>query len=152
MWAAVITACFVGIPYTAAAPIAIVGAAALVAIATSTDTLKYLGEGERYLEVALVPALLFIALAAQSEATSIFGGLAGYSALRLTQGWRQLALVRRVAHPTETAADTRALLDWLVGQPAMIVYSVPGRLAFPIAYAAKQHRFVWWFTNTPERQ
>lgn len=150
VWVALAVAYFIDIPYAATVLVSIVASAALVAILTSMDTFKYLGEGERYLEVALAPALLFIALAVPSEAASFFLGLIGYSVLRLAQKWRQLLVLRR-SDPPSGAADTRALLEWLIGQPAMTIYSVPGRLAFPIAYTMSQHRFVWWFANAPER-
>jgi hypothetical protein len=76
-------------------------------------------------------------------------GLVIYSVLRLLAAWRTLAIVRRNAQAS-SSADTRELLNWLAERPSRTIYAVPGRLAFPIAYAAPQHRYIWWFLNAPE--
>ncbi len=130
--------------------VALVAAPTIVALATTTDALKYLGEGERYLEVAIGPALLLMVVAAPGWAAFLLGGLFIYSALRLIIAWRTLI---RVSHnlPASSAADTRELLKWLAECTSRTIYAVPGRLAFPIAYVAPQHRYLWWFINAPER-
>jgi hypothetical protein len=127
----------------------VVAAAAIVALITASDTFKYLGEGERYLEVAIAPALLLNAIATPAWAAYLVAGLVIYSVLRLLAAWRTLAIVRRNAQAS-SSADTRELLNWLAERPSRTIYAVPGRLAFPIAYAAPQHRYIWWFLNAPE--
>ncbi len=131
--------------------VSLVGAAALVGLLTSTDVMKFLGEGERYLEVAIAPALLLIANLAPTQAPHVVVGLIIYSVLRLALVWRMLSLVRRNA-PASSAVDTRELLNWLAEHASRIIYAVPGRLAYPIAYVAPQHRHIWCFLNAPERE
>lgn len=127
---------------------AVVAATAMVALITTSDTFKYLGEGERYLEVAIAPSLLLMAISVPDWAIHLAAGLVIYSVLRLLAAWGTFANVYRNAEAS--AADTRELLNWLAKLPSRTIYSVPGRLAFPISYAAPQHKYIWWFINAPE--
>jgi hypothetical protein len=123
-------------------------ATALVALATSTDTLKYLGEGERYMEVALAPSLLLIA-AVSPDANFWFIALIVFSAIRLLMVWCSGAKTANAK--LSGSLDAADLLAWLAKLPSQTIFAVPGRLAFPIAYAAPQHRHVWIFINVGER-
>ncbi len=129
--------------------VAFVAGPAMVALATTTDKLKYLGEGERYLEVAIAPALLLIAVAAPAWMQFLVTSLAIYSVLRILLAWRKIYAVRRNT-PLSYNMDTRELLKWLDQGPSRTIYAIPGRLVFPIAYVTTQHRFIWWFINVPE--
>lgn len=130
-------------------PVVLILSAVAVALVTSTDSFKYLGEGERYLEIAIAPAIMVVAMTAPDPVTWL-GILIAYSLSRLAMAW--LPLMRnRQANRLSSSTDTQALLDWLQKEPPHTIFAVPGRLAYPIAYAAAQHRYVWWFINAPDR-
>ncbi|ROT44023.1 hypothetical protein [Pusillimonas sp. NJUB218] len=131
--------------------LALILAAVVVALITTTDSFKFLGEGERYLEVVIAPAL-FLLTAVASDLNVWLGGLIAYSVMRLAVAWYPLLRNRAIGSGVASSSDTKELLDWLAQEPSHVIYSVPGRLAYPIAYAATQHRYIWWFTNTPERE
>lgn len=117
-------------------------AAAIVGLATMTDRLKFLGEGARYLDYAVLPAVFMLAAA---------GHLALVAALALYGVLRQLLVFRRVWRSSQPSGLAfRELSDWVVGLAPQTILSVPGRLVFPLAYHARAHRFVWWFINAPD--
>jgi hypothetical protein len=117
-------------------------AALLVTALTATDSLKFLGEAERYMEFALLPLVtLSLVIPPPAGPTTLFAVLA-YSLYTLG---RVYATPLRVSSGTP---DTIELARWLAGRPAATIMTVPGRLSYPLVYGTK-HRFVWCFTNAP---
>ena len=119
-----------------------VAAAVLVAIATATDWLKFLGESERYLEFALLPLVILTVLVPPPFNPSLFVGVLAWCLYRVFRGYWQS--YTSTAVPTEMSS----LFAWLAAQSHMTLIEIPGRLSFPIAYHTS-HRSVWWFINAP---
>lgn len=122
-------------------------ASVIVAAVTSTDWLKFLGEGERYLEVALLPAMLVICIGAGDAAPPLLGLLLLHGLVSLV-----LTLRRSAASARPPAPFFAGLNEWVAAQPAQVILTVPGRLCYPLSYHARQHCFMWWFTNVGERE
>jgi hypothetical protein len=121
---------------------ALVTAACVVGVATMTDALKFLGEGIRYLEFAVLPALMILALAGLWWLVAVFV---------LYGAARQIMVLRRLwRNGARKSPAFRELSEWVGGQSPQTIVSVPGRLVFPLAYHARAHRWVWWFINAPD--
>jgi hypothetical protein len=122
--------------------IAWVLAALLVTALTATDSLKFLGEAERYMEFALLPLVtLSIMIPPPVGPTAVFAVMA-YS---LYQLGRVYATPLRVSSATPESIE---LARWFAGRPAATIMTVPGRLSYPLVYGTA-HRAVWWFINAP---
>jgi hypothetical protein len=117
-------------------------AALLVTALTATDSLKFLGEAERYMEFALLPLVtLSVMIPPPVGPTALFVLLA-YS---LYQLGRVYATPLRISSATP---ETTELARWFAGRPVATIMTVPGRLSYPLVYGTT-HRFVWCFTNAP---
>ena len=114
----------------------------LVATATSTDWLKFLGEAERYMEFTLLPLLVLSILLPHPLNWVLYGCLLAWCI------WRQVAIYRPYRSFQGAAPATRSLLKWLAEHPTMTLLVIPGRLSFPITYHSS-HRCVWWLANAP---
>ncbi len=114
----------------------------VVCVATSTQALKYLGEGHRYAELAVFPAILVCLL--------IPDGWGGGSWLLVGFPFAIHAAYRIVRRPGTGAAAPATLefLDFVSCMAPATFLSVPGRLAFPIFYEKPgRHRYCWLFIN-----
>jgi hypothetical protein len=108
----------------------------IVALLTMTDTLKFLGEGERYLEYGVMPMVLAPILLSPE-----FGGpwwflLTAYCARVYIRHLRNGAAL---SLPSESAAGLAA---FMAHQPPATLYGVPGRIVLPLCYAT-EHRAIW---------
>lgn len=125
-----------------AALVAWILAAFLVTALTATDSFKFLGEAERYMEFALLPLVtLSVMIPPPVGPTALFAVMA-YS---LYQLGRVYATPLRVSSATPETVD---LARWFAGRPAATIMTVPGRLCYPLVYGTA-HRVVWWFINAP---
>lgn len=114
----------------------------IVAVATMSDWLKFLGEGERYIEVGLFPMLaLSVALDSPLQPLLVFMGIA-YSL------WRLLGTYMASGAVSTASPEMLDLLKWLNGRQSMVLLPVPGRISLPIAYETP-HRLVWCPLNAP---
>ncbi len=117
-------------------------AAIIVALATMTDWLKFLGEGERYIEVGLFPMIvLCVAMESPVQPFLIFAAIAHGL-------WCVLNVYTTPSAAATASPDMLDLIKWLKGRPDMVLLPVPGRLSLPIAYQT-QHRLVWCPLNAP---
>lgn len=123
-----------------AAPLRYVVALALAALAvgilTSTDRLKFLGEGERYFEYAAQPCVLAVLMLAPALGGHWWLLLAAVGVWRYVRELRQPALFRG---PTAAAA---AFAERMRALPPGLILAIPGRLALPACYRTA-HRAVW---------
>jgi hypothetical protein len=117
-------------------------AAIIVAIATMTDWLKFLGEGERYIEVGLFPMIvLCVAIDSPVRSFLLFAGIA-YGL------WHLLGVYTAPGAVSTGSPEMQDLVKWLGERSDMVLFPVPGRISLPIAYET-QHRFVWAPLNVP---
>lgn len=116
-------------------------AAGLVFFVTTTDWLKFLGEGERYLEVAVLTSLWAVLTAVPTQAIQILLALLAYGVVRSLLWWSK---------HRQTSNDNQAfgeVIDFLGKAPSQLLFCVPGRLSYPICYQLLSHRYLWWFIN-----
>jgi hypothetical protein len=116
--------------------LAFAGAALLVGVATTADRLKFVGEGERYLEYAALPMVLAVFLIDDSLGGKWWLLLAAVGAWRLVREARQAGLFRG---PSAAAAELAGRMREL---PPGLVFAIPGRLTLPVCYRT-DHRAVW---------
>jgi hypothetical protein len=113
-----------------------------VCVLTSMQAFKYLGEGHRYVELAVLPGMLSCFFIPES-----WGGL-WWLVLGLPAG---LSAVRNLLHApgvNKLSPAIAELLDFTVATPSATFLTIPGRLAFPIAYeSGEKHLFYWLFIN-----
>ena len=113
-----------------------------VAVLTTTDPLKFLGEGERYLEYAIFPTALSAALWAVPGRTWLAATLPLFCFVYLVVAYW-------TAGPVSSGGpEARALRAWFVGRSPATILSIPGRLGHALCYGT-DHSLVWWFTNAP---
>ena len=121
-----------------------VASASIIGISTMTDQLKFLGEGERYLEYAVLASLLMFL------SWPIYGVVA-ISAVAIYGLLRQTSVLRTARRTRSSRASTfDELAAWLSMQRPQTFLTIPGRLCYPLAYRSFEHRFVWWFINAPD--
>lgn len=107
-----------------------------VAVLTMTDVLKFLGEGERYLEYGAFPLALSPVLLPEA-----FGGTGWF----LLVAYCVYAYVRQLRNggllllPSAAAAELAA---FMACQKPATLYAVPGRLVLPLCYAT-DHKAAW---------
>ncbi len=128
---------------SAALPLLAWGWACLATCAlTSTQIFKYLGEGHRYVELAVLPGILSCFLIPDA-----WGGL-WWLALGLPTGYYAARALLSSPGIAIAPASIAGLLDFAGAAPAATYVTVPGRLAFPLAYeSGEKHRFCWIFIN-----
>ena len=108
----------------------------IVAILTMTDTLKFLGEGERYLEYGVLPMVL-APLFLPAELGGVWWFLLAAYCVRFYV--RQLRNRVALSLPSDAAAGLAA---FMAQQPPATLYGVPGRVVLPLCYGT-DHRAVW---------
>ena len=113
-----------------------------VAMMIYSDTLKFLGEAERYLEFALLPMIVLSLLVPAPLGTVMLMVILGFSVLRL---WAVYAAPAGFATATDAM---RELVRWFAEQRPRTIFAVRGRLCFPICYRTA-HRAIWWFMSAP---
>lgn len=115
----------------------------IVAILTMTDTLKFLGEGERYLEYGVLPMVLAPLFLPAELGGAWWFLLTAYCAHVYV---RQLRNRAALSLPSEDAAGLAAFMA--CQQPATL-YGVPGRIVLPLCYGT-EHRAVWHLAHIDE--
>ncbi len=114
------------------------GAAALLAgIATMTDSLKFLGEGRRYLEFAALPMALGVLLLPSS-----LGGTAWLAVGALGLAGLLHEIRRRPDRLLLPSAGARDLAARVADLPPARLFALPGRLTLPLCYGTG-HQAVW---------
>ena len=108
----------------------------IVALLTMTDALKFLGEGERYLEYGVFPMALAPLLLPSALGGAWWFLLILYSAIVYV---RQLRNGAALSLPSDAAAGVAA---FMAQQPPATLYGVPGRLVLPLCYGT-DHKAVW---------
>lgn len=119
-------------------------AAIFVFLLTTTDTLKFLGEGERYLEPVVLGSSLALMMLTPSFSHFLLAAVTLYGILRSCRWWIKH---RRT---DERGAGFSELLLFLRGVRPHLLICVPGRLCFPIDYFMYRHRYFWLFINAPD--
>jgi hypothetical protein len=117
-------------------------AALIVTAATATDSFKFLGEAERYMEFALLPMIALSLLLPPPVGPSLLFAAYAYSLIRL------IAVYGRSMRVSSAGPETIELARWVASRPASTFLTVPGRLCYPLLYGTP-HRAVWWFINAP---
>ena len=113
-----------------------------VAVLTTTDALKFLGEGERYLEYAILPTALSTAVWAVPGRTWLAVALPLFCVVYVVVAYW-------TAGPVSSGGpEARALRAWFLDRPSSTILSIPGRLGHALCYGT-DHSLVWWFTNAP---
>jgi hypothetical protein len=112
----------------------------LVACVTLTDRLKFLGEGERYLEFGILPMLILVTFLPPPFETLVWATVLTWCVLWLLRTYRRAG--------RDFSEEKAELIRWLNARPAMTVMAVPGRLSFPLLYG-NDHRAVWLLANAP---
>jgi hypothetical protein len=119
-------------------------AGVLVFLLTTTDSLKFLGEGERYLEPTVLGSSWALMLLMPSFATALLVSLLVYGTLRSCSWWI------RHRNTKEKGRGFNDLLLFLQKIRPHLLICVPGRLCFPIDYFMYRHRYCWLFINAPD--
>jgi hypothetical protein len=115
--------------------------AIVVTLVTASDTFKFLGEAERYMEFALLP---FVALS-----FLLSGGIAPFAIFAiLAYCLFRLGLVYTTPGRAAAAPEMLDLIRWFASREPTTVMTIPGRLCYPLLYRTA-HRAVWWFINAP---
>lgn len=118
-------------------------AALLVTAVTATDTFKFLGEAERYMEFALLPLICLSVLLPPPVGPLLLFIVLAYSGIRLVMSYG------RSVRLSSAWPETIELARWLAARPsATTMLTVPGRLCYPLLYGTA-HKAVWWFINAP---
>ncbi len=117
-------------------------AALVVTALTATDSLKFLGEAERYMEFALLPLVSLGVLVPAPAGPALLFAVFAYCLFRLGPIY---AMPSRVS---SASPETIELARWFAARAPTTVLTVPGRLCYPLLYGTS-HRAVWWFINAP---
>jgi len=117
-------------------------AALIVTALTAGDTLKFLGEAERYMEFALFPLIVLSVLVPSPVGPTVLFAILAYCLFRLGVVYATPVRV------SSASPETLELVRWFAARPPSTVLTVPGRLSYPLLYRTA-HRAVWCFTNTP---
>jgi hypothetical protein len=107
-----------------------------IAMLTMTDALKFLGEGERYLEYGVFPMALSPLLLPEAFGGTSWFLLVAYCVYAYVRQLRNGALL---SLPSDAAAELAA---FMARQKPATLYAVPGRLVLPLCYAT-DHRAAW---------
>jgi hypothetical protein len=114
----------------------------IVTAATASDTLKFLGEAERYMEFALLPMICLSVILPPPLGPILLFAVFAYCFIRLVSSYG------RPARISSAWPETIELARWAAARPAATFLTVPGRLCYPLLYGTS-HRAVWWFINAP---
>ena len=128
-----------GWPYTDLAVYALCGI--ILCLLTATEPLKFLGRPERYLEFAILPAMLFLS---QFPPEQFPGPFLASLALGL---W---AVVNHRAIPKSKkgklydneAAAYHDLINFLEAQPDGLILPIPVKISHYLGYASERHRYL----------
>ncbi|MBF0323973.1 MAG: hypothetical protein HQL42_02770 [Alphaproteobacteria bacterium] len=116
-------------------------AAILVCVATMTDSLKFLGEGERYLEYGFLPILVVTLLGPPWLALVVC-----FFISRHVGTWRDVYF-RTEIKPMISDAQ-REMVNYVRALPATTITTIPLRLSFPLCYGT-EHKTPWLLANIP---
>jgi hypothetical protein len=118
--------------------------AILVTAVITAEPLRFLGEGYRYLEYAILPFLALILLDGGRLAQPMLAAGLAWSLWLYFRVLRQF----RGALASPGSADNAELRHWFAERAPMTLMAIPGRVAFPLLYGTR-HRAVWWLVNAP---
>jgi len=118
--------------------------AVIVGMLTTLDFAKHLGEGVRYLEFGLLPAVALVFTIPPS-----LGGFWWLAVIvpGLFPFWRELRSPVTLQPRYPELCD---LVRWFQGVEPRTILAYPGRLVFPILYGAGKHRALWLLANIDE--
>jgi hypothetical protein len=114
----------------------------IVAAVTASDTFKFLGEAERYMEFALLPMICLSVVLPPPLGPILLFAVFAYCFIRLVSSYG------RPARISSAWPETIELARWAAARPTAKFLTVPGRLCYPLLYGTS-HRAVWWFINAP---
>jgi hypothetical protein len=115
----------------------------IVSVAINLNGMKFLGEAERYVEYAIFPLLLALALSIKTPDFWLVGVVSIWVlALIGMCMWRG---VRRYQSEYGGAASHREFIDYIRNMAASRFITIPTRLSFPICYRS-QHKAAMFLT------